>query len=102
MVFNMRLTFVKENNHCDCLYKDPMGQWAVKVEETPSVLEAAPWKNYQGDIYMGENGERYVVTQKLEKMTNWGVEVQEELDEGPPQVDSKDCKLLNTILTRRV
>ena len=62
MAFNMRLAFVKANSHGAQLYKDPMSRWVVKIEDIATTFEANPWVNYQGDLYMGQSGERYVVT----------------------------------------
>ena len=46
MAFNMRLAFAKANSHNAQLYKDPMSQWVVKIEDIPMAFEAAPWINY--------------------------------------------------------
>ena len=53
MAFNMRLTYVKTNNHGAQLFQDPINHWVVCVEDTPTTFDAAPWVNYQGDLYMG-------------------------------------------------
>ena len=50
MAFNMRLTFAKANSHATQLYKNPMSQWIVKIEDIPTAFEATPWVNYQGDL----------------------------------------------------
>ena len=52
MAFNMRLMYVKTNNHDAQLFQDPMNRWVVCVEDTPTAFDAAPWVNYQGDLYM--------------------------------------------------
>ena len=54
MAFNMRLTYVKTNNHGAQLFQDPMNRWVVRVEDTPTAFDGAPWVNYQGDLYMGQ------------------------------------------------
>ena len=53
MAFNMRLTYIKTNDHKAKLFQDPMNHWIVCVEDTPTIFDAAPWVNYQGDMYMG-------------------------------------------------
>ena len=72
MDFNMRLDFVKMNHHRAQLYKDPMNRWVVKVEDHLMAFEATPWVNYQGDLYMGQSGERYMVESELENVDKWG------------------------------
>ena len=61
MAFNMRLAFAKANSHGAQLYKDPMSRCIVKIEDISIVFEDTPWGNYQGDLYIGQGGERYVV-----------------------------------------
>ena len=68
MAFNMRLAFGKANSHGAQLYKDPMSRWVLKIEDVYTAFEANPWVNYQGDLYMGQGGERYVVTNNLENV----------------------------------
>ena len=46
MASNIRLAFAKKNGHGAQLYKDPMSQWIVKIEEIPTAFEATPWVNY--------------------------------------------------------
>ena len=53
MAFNVRLAFVKTNDHQAQLYQDPMNQWVVKVQDGPTTFDPAPWVNYQGEQYMG-------------------------------------------------
>ena len=97
MAFNMRLTYVKTNNHGAQLFQDPMNRWVVLVEDTPTAFDGAPWVNYQGDLYMGQSGERYIVVTEPENVDKWGVMVKADKVEEPPFEDSADMKLLNTI-----
>ena len=46
MAFNMRLMYVKTNDHGAQLFQDPMNRWVVCVEDTPTTFDAAPWVNY--------------------------------------------------------
>ena len=62
MTFNMRLAFAKANSHGAQLYKDSMSKLVVKIEEIPMAFKETPWVNYQCDLYMGQGGERYMVT----------------------------------------
>ena len=102
MAFNMRLTFAKANSHGAQLYKDPMSRWVVKIEDIPTAFEANPWVNYQGDLYMGQGGERYMVTSDPENVDKWGQPTKVARKEGPPYEDSEDLKLLNAMKVRHI
>ena len=39
------------------IYKDFIQRYAVKVEDHPSDVDPAPWVNFQGDRFMGRDGE---------------------------------------------
>ena len=73
MTFNMRLTFVKTNNHGAQLFQDPTSRWVVCVKDTPTTFDVAPWVSYQGELYMGHSGEHYIVITKPENVGTWGV-----------------------------
>ena len=53
MAFNMRLTYVKTNDHGAQLFQDLINHWVVCVEDTLIAFNVAPWVNYQGELYMG-------------------------------------------------
>ena len=97
MVFNMRLMFSKTNTHGAQLYKDPLDRWVVKVEDHPTAFEIRPFVNYQGELYMGHNGERYVVSKNPEHVDKWGQVVNEGEAEEPPYGDSENPKLINVL-----
>ena len=97
MAFNMRLTYVKTNDHGAQLFQDPMNRWVVHVKDTPTAFDAAPWVNYQGDLYMAQSGERYIVVTEPENVDKWGVIVKANKVKEPPFVDSANMKLLNAI-----
>ena len=40
----------------------------VNIEDVATAFEANPCVNYQGDMYMGQSGEIYVVTSDLENV----------------------------------
>ena len=74
-----------------------MNRWVVRVKDTPTAFDAVPWVNYQGDLYMGQSGEHYIVVTELENVDKWGVMVKVDKVEEPPFGDSTDMNLLNTI-----
>ena len=74
-----------------------MNRWVVHVEDAPTTFDAAPWVNYQGDLYMGQSGKHYIVVTEKENVDKWGVMVKADKVEEPPFGDSADMKLLNTI-----
>ena len=67
----------------------------VKIEDVAMAFEANPWVNYQGDLYMGQSGERYVVTIDPENVDKWGQPIKVAKKEGPLYKDSDALKLLN-------
>ena len=62
MDFNVGLVFVHTNAHDAHLYKDPMNRWVVKIEEHPMAFDLSPWVNYQGEMYVEQEGACYQVT----------------------------------------
>lgn len=97
MAFNVRLAFMKTNHHGAQLYKDPMNCWVIKVEDHPKVFEAAPWVNYQGELYMGQGGDRYVVKIDPDNVNKWRIATYVAKKEEPLFGDSEALKLLNAI-----
>ena len=97
MAFNMRLTFFMTNDYGAQLFQDPMNRWVVCVEDTLTAFDAAPWVNYQGDLYMGQSGECYIVVTEPKNVDKWGVMVKVDKVKEPPFGDSTDMKLLNNI-----
>ena len=102
MAFNVRLAFAQTNVHEAQLYKDPMNRWVVMIEEHPTTFDPAPWVNYQGEIYMGQEGVRYVVTKDPDNVNKWGQTVEEPKEEELPYEDSNKLKLLNVIKVKQV
>ena len=102
MAFNMRLEFSKTNTHGAQLYKDPLDRWVVKVEDHPTAFENAPFVNYQGELYMGQNGEQYLMTKDPENVDKWGQLVKEAEVGEPPYGDSDDSKLINVLKVRHI
>ena len=84
MAFNVRLAFARTNAHEAQLYKDPMNRWVVTIEEQSTVFDPTPWVNYHGDIYMGQEGVRYIGIRDLDNVDKWGQIVKEPTEEEPP------------------
>ena len=59
MLFNVRLVFAQTNTQDAQLFKDPMNRWVVKIEEHPTAFDPSPWVNYQGEMFMGQEGVHY-------------------------------------------
>ena len=74
-----------------------MNCWVIHVEDTSTAFDVAPWVNYQGDLYMEQSGECYIVVTELENVDKWGVIVKADKVKELPFVDSVDMNLLNTI-----
>ena len=50
----------------------PMQRQVYKTADCPTPFEKAPWVNYQGDMYVGEDGTRYKVTDHPHKVDATG------------------------------
>ena len=72
MLFNVRLVFARTNTQDAQLFKDPMNRWVVKIEEHPTAFDPSPWVNYQGEMYMGQEGVRYQVVLEPDRVDKWG------------------------------
>ena len=46
--------------------------WVVKIEEHPTAFDPSPWVNYQGEMYMGQEGVRYPMVTKPDRVDKWG------------------------------
>ncbi|MCO5595831.1 hypothetical protein L7F22_049882 [Adiantum nelumboides] len=90
MVFNVRLAFAHINQHGVELYRDPMNRWIVQ-------FDPAPFVNYQGEAYMGQEGDHYVVTNEPENADKWGQQVLVEKLEEPPFGESPKMRVLNAL-----
>ena len=60
-------------------------------------FEATPWVSYQGNFYMGQGGERCVVTIKIESVGKWDWIVKVAKEEKLDYRDFEEPKLLNAI-----
>ena len=61
--FNIKLRYDYTNDWGAEIYHDPMQRQVYKTAECPTPFEQSPWVNYQGDMYVGEDGARYEVTE---------------------------------------
>ena len=62
LIYNVKLQFQYANVQGADIYKDPMGRFVVKIADILSERHMNPWVNYQANMYMGEDGVRYEVT----------------------------------------
>ena len=103
--FNTKIKFIKHNAHGALIYKDPSHRFLVKVEDHPTDFNASPFVNYQGDRYIGPQGEMYLVVEDPEVVdTLGGVKGPQphEGDELPPRPLQEGVKLVNSIVVRFV
>ena len=61
IIYNTRLEFEFTNRWGAEIYHDPMGRYVYKMGEHLTPFDKYPWVNYQGDMYMGDDGARYEV-----------------------------------------
>ena len=62
MEFNMRLKYEGINAYGAQLFIDPLSRCYVKTSEIVTPLQQMPWVEYQGELCIGEDGARYVMT----------------------------------------
>ena len=60
-------------------------------------IDPSPWVNYQGDIYMGQEGVQYQVVNEPNKVDKWGQVVNAQKQEELPYEETQELKLLNTL-----
>ena len=79
------------------LFKDPMNRLIVKIEEQPIVFDPSPWVNYQGEMYMGQEGVCFQVVIEPDRVDNWvQVVITHKLAE-PPYEETPELKMLNAL-----
>lgn len=103
--YDGKLRFHMENTHGAKIYKDFIHRFAVKVEDHPSEVDPAPWVNFQGDRYMGQDGVMYLLTENPENVDRLGNVVQREerhVEENPPVTNRPGLRPINSIWVRRV
>ena len=72
----MALAYVTTNKYNANIYVDPFERYVVKIADVDTPLNPNPWVNYQGDSYMGQLGERYLVTLDPKSVDNMGCQVE--------------------------
>ena len=102
MDFNVRLEFVHTNAHDAQLYKDPMNRWVVKIEEHPTTFDPSPWVNYQGEMYVGQEGACYQVTKELDNVDKLRQSVIVQKIEEPPYEETHELKLFTSVKVTRI
>ena len=77
MEFNMRLKYEGFNVYGAQLLLDPLSRYYVKTSEFVTALQQMPWVEYQGELCIGENGARYVLTAEPENVDTVGQSVEQ-------------------------
>ena len=105
LVYNTKITYIRDNPHGAIVYKDPHNQFLIKIKDHPAKFEATPFVNYQGDLYIGQQGEIYIVVENPDIVDNLGG-IQKpkphEGDEVPPKPIQEGVKFVNSILVCQV
>lgn len=73
MEFKVKLTFRYQNVYGAEIYEDPLGRYVFKTIEHRTPFSVFPMVNYQGDLYMGQDGARYEVTRYPQQIDTMGV-----------------------------
>ena len=71
--YEIGLMFLYINAYGAEIYKDPLGCYTFKSAEHRIPFNETPMVNYQGDLYMGTDGARYVVTKYPDLVDALGV-----------------------------
>ena len=103
--FNTKIKFIRHNTYGAFIYKDPSHRFLVKIEDHPTEFNASPFVNYQGDRYIGPQGEMYQVVDDPDAIDSLGgvkVPQPHEGDELPPRPLQEGVKLVNSIVVRIV
>ena len=96
---------MRYNTHSAIIYKDPAHRFLVKIEDHPTDFNATPFVNYQGDRYIGPQGEMYLVVDDPDTVDSVGgikVPHPHEGDELPPRPLQEGVKLVNSIVVHLV
>ena len=102
MEFNVKVEFVQTNAHDAQLYKEPMNRWVVKIEEYPTTFDPSPWVNYQGEMYVGQEGACYQVKKEPDNVDKLGQLVIVQKIEEPPYEETHELKLFTSIKVTRI
>ena len=64
----MQLKYEGFNAYGAQLFVDPLSRYYVKTSKFVTPLQQAPWVEYQGELCIGEDGARYVLTAEPENV----------------------------------
>ena len=73
MDFNVKLKFDYTNAWGTEIYHDPMQRHVYKTGKCLMPFEKLSWVNYQGEMYIKEDGARYEVTKHPHKVDAFGM-----------------------------
>ena len=66
MDYSMRHKYASVNAYGAHIYMDPVSRFLIEIVESLTLVQPAPWVEYQGDQCMGKDGTQYVSTMDLE------------------------------------
>ena len=89
MEFNMRLKYEGINAYGAQLFTDPLSRYYVKTSEFVTPLQQTPWVEYQGELCIGEDGARYVMTAEPENVDTIGQPVELTPAPGHPEAQQQ-------------
>ena len=107
--YNMTIEYFADNALGPKNNIDPLGRFAVRIEDhVVEFVQEVPI-NVQGDRYMDCYGTMYILTKNPHHMDKWGITRLNEkgkqpmdLSEQPPRVDPRKYSLVNSIRVRSV
>ena len=70
--FNTKITFIRDNTFGALIYKYLSNRFLINIEDHPSDFNATPLVNYQGDRYIGPQGEMYLVVENAKIIDTLG------------------------------
>ena len=79
-----------------------MNRWVVKIEEHPTAFDPSPWVNYQGEMYVGQEGACYQLTAEPNNMDKLGQLVNVQKIEEPPYEETHELKLFTSVKVTRI
>ena len=74
-----------------------MNRWVVKIKEHPTAFDPSPWVNYQGDMYMGQEGSCYQVTTEPDNVDKLGQLVTIQKIQELPYEETHELKLFTSV-----
>ena len=107
--YNMTLEYHMDNIHGAKIYVDPLGRYAVRIDDHKiEFIEEFP-VSIQGDHYMDLHATKYLIVEDPQVYNHWGVRVRINKGkspmsdiEGPPLVDDNLLCQVNSILLQQM